>query len=47
MTEEQVLGKFRDTAGRVLSGDKLDPIIDCVLRMDTLRDIRELTKLLY
>ena len=46
MTEDQVFAKFRDTAGRVLSPARLDPIIDNIMHLDTLRDIRELMRLL-
>src|SRR5207249_3772616 len=46
MTEAEIVGKFKDTAGRVMDPAKLDPIVEQLLQLEKIADIRKLTRLL-
>lgn len=46
LTEEEVLAKFRDNVKEVISGERGNNIIACVRSLETVSNVKQLTRLL-
>jgi hypothetical protein len=46
MPDDQLIGKFHDLSAAILPGDRLNRIVEAVLNLDDIADVRALPALL-